>query len=101
MQEKLPFDWNRESNNYIMKMERMNAHEAQLATTRQGGCLELINHSLQGVDLGQYFEKMPLSDIEVIKLVRTGMTDYQLNDLLNIILHERVSTLVLSGNCLT
>ena len=97
----MPFDWNRESNNYIRKMERMNAYEAQMATSKMEGCLELINYSLQGVDIPLYFEALPLQSVEVVKMVRTGLTDHQLNDLLNVLLPFSVHTLVLCHNSLT
>lgn len=48
-----------------------------------------------------YLNMFDWSDIEVIKFVRTSMTDDQLNVLLNFIVNSKVKALVLSGNSLT
>lgn len=36
----------------------------------------------------------------MVKFVKTGLTDQQFNDLLNFTIHSKVTTLVLSSNCL-
>jgi hypothetical protein len=63
--------------------------------------LELINYSLQDVEMGLLLEKFDWSRVEVVKLVRTNLNDAQLNELLNFAVNGRLQTLVASGNCLT
>ena len=51
--------------------------------------------------LQQFNWQDPDRPIEIVKFVRTGLTDDQLNILLNYLVKSRVTALVLSGNNLT
>lgn len=50
------------------------------------------------MDLDLYLQHWDRQTLEVIKLVKTGLGDQQLNQLLNFTLDSKVETLVLSGN---
>ena len=52
------------------------------------------------MDLSLYLQTLEWDTLEVIKLVKTGLSDSQLNELLNFIFNSKVHTLVLSGNSL-
>ena len=48
-----------------------------------------------------YLSQCDWEHVEIIKFVKTNLSDSQLNDLLNYTYHSKVNTLVLSGNNLT
>ncbi len=50
------------------------------------------------MNISLYLNTWNKKEIEVIKLVNTGFTDHQLNELLNYTLNSKAVTLVLSGN---
>lgn len=82
-------------------MSQLRASEAFKNAISTPNSLELINYSLQDVEMGLFLEKFDWSKVEVVKLVRANLTDTQLNELLNFAVNGKLQTLVLSGNCLT
>jgi hypothetical protein len=79
----------------------LRAEEAFKSSMLTANSLELINYSLQDVEMGLLLEKFDWSKVEVVKLVKTNLNDSQLNELLNFAVNGRLQTLVVSGNCLS
>jgi hypothetical protein len=60
-------------------MQMLKVEEATAETTCQHNCLELINYSVAELDLTLYLESWDWQSLEVLKFVKTGLTDSQLN----------------------
>lgn len=86
-----------------MKMRIMKVQEAMMATTVGSNFIELVNHPLEAVDFRCYLELQHWSSrVEILKFVKCGLQDEQLNVLLNFVLRNAgVHTLVVSNNQLT
>lgn len=87
----------------MRKMQIHRVQEALKLTLIKDNFIELINESLHDVDMSLYLEQFDWkhSNIEIVKFVKTSMTDEQLNVLLNFLIKSSVKALVLSGNNLT
>lgn len=87
----------------MRKMQIHRVQEALKLTLIKDNFIELINQSLHDVDMNLYLEQFDWkhSNIEIVKFVKTSMTDEQLNVLLNFLIKSSVKALVLSGNNLT
>ena len=53
------------------------------------------------MEITLFLDRFDWCKLDVVKLVRTNLSDAQLNELLNFSVNSSVTTLVLSGNCLT
>lgn len=74
-----PFNWEKESNNYVRRMSQLKAEEAFRSTVISENTIQLINYSLQDVQMTLLLQKFDWSRLQVVKLVRTNLTDNQLN----------------------
>jgi len=65
--------------------------------------IELVGHSLTDCNLTLLLSQVNWQqhNIEIVKFIKTGLTDVQLNQLLNFLIHTGVHTLMLSYNNLS
>ena len=82
-------------------MQILRIQEILKETVVKDNYIELINESLHDVDIGLYLSNFNWNEIEIIKFVRTSLTDDQLNTILNYLMKSKVKALVLSSNNLT
>jgi len=85
----------------MKRMQLLKIEDAITQTTVHDNIMELINYSLHDVDLGLFLSSFNWNKLEILKLVKTGLSDNQLNTLLNHVLNSKVHTLVLSNNNLS
>lgn len=77
-------------------------YEAIQNTNCINKCIELVSfNGLQGIDMKCYLSNLDWEGVEVVKFVKVGLTDEQLQDILEFVKDKNVETLVLTSNSLT
>ena len=79
-------------------MEEVRSDEAAAKVTLNNNTLELFNYDIKDVDLKLFFDKFDWKQLEVIKLVGTGLQDHQFNQLLNYMVRTKVHSVLLPNN---
>lgn len=64
--------------------------DALKSTTCMNGCIELVAYSLADIHMDCYLSMLNLSGVDVVKLVKVGLTDYQFEKVLNFLGKEAV-----------
>ena len=75
--------------------------EAYCRSNIHNTMLELISFKMTSIDLQCFLNLFDFNHINVIKLVKVGLTDEQLHILVEHIQHYKVEILVLTGNNLS
>lgn len=76
-------------------------YDAIKNTSNSNKCLELVLFNISEVDIRCYLSMLDWTEVEVLKLVKVGLTDEQLCILLDFISDKQIETLVVTSNKLT
>lgn len=76
-------------------------YDALKNTATLNKCVELVSYDISGIDFGCYLRMLEWSNIEVLKLVKVGLSDAHFAVLANFLTEHKIDTVVVSNNNLS
>ena len=82
-------------------IEVLKIYDAVQNTAAINRCVELVSYNISGMDIKCYLAMLEWQFVDVLKLVKVGLTDEQFLSMLDFLQDKRVETVVVSSNKLT
>ena len=76
-------------------------YDALKNTVSLNRCIELISYDISDIEMKCYLEMLSWECIDVVKLVKVGLSDQQFGYLVDFLQNKKVESLVVSSNKLT